>query len=64
MDHASLLGRAFRLGEVLYVVAREQPHATRIRCFREAGVETTVVNLPLVFVLEQLADEVRLQEPA
>ena len=62
--YSNLHGRGFRLGDVQYVVAHQQAHPTRVRCYREYGNVVTVVNLPLIFVLEQLADEVRLEEPA
>lgn len=54
----------FKLGHVIYLVCRQQPSAARVRCYREERNVVTIVNLPLVFVLEQLADEVRLEEPA
>ncbi len=62
--HSTLTGRMFKLGRVIYLVGRHQPSAARVRCYREERNVVTIVNLPLVFVLEQLADEVRLEEPA
>lgn len=62
--YSNLHGRGFRLGDVQYMVAHQQAHETRVRCYREYGNVVTIVNLPLIFVLEQLADEVRLEEPA
>ncbi|MCZ6658126.1 MAG: hypothetical protein O7C67_12580 [Gammaproteobacteria bacterium] len=62
--HPTLTGRMFKLGHVIYLVCRQQPSAARVRCYREERNVVTIVNLPLVFVLEQLADEVRLEEPA
>ena len=63
MYHAHLQGRVFELGQVLYVVTHNQSHPTRVRCYREEDHVVTVVCLPLLFVLEQLADEVAM-EPA
>ncbi len=62
--HPTLTGRMFKLGRVIYLVGRHQPSPARVRCYREERNVVTIVNLPLVFVLEQLADEVRLEEPA
>jgi hypothetical protein len=64
MIHATLEGRAFTLGDAHYVIARDQPQARQVRCYRRVGERVTLVRLPLVFVLEQLADEVWLAAPA
>lgn len=54
----------FRLGQIDYMVGRDQPDAACVRCYRKEQNVITIANLPLVFVLEQLADEVRMEEPA
>lgn len=58
MYHQHLLGRVFELGRVLYVISHDQPHPRRVRCYRDEDNVVTIVSLPLVFVIEQLADEV------
>ena len=61
MYHKHLMGRVFELGRVLYVVTHNQEHANRVCCYREEDNVVTAVNLPLMFVLEQLADEVAME---
>jgi hypothetical protein len=63
MYHTHLMGQVFELGQVLYVVTHNQEYGDRVRCYREEDNVVTAVCLPLVFVLEQLADEVAM-EPA
>jgi hypothetical protein len=62
MTHPDLQGRVFKLGRVRYVVARLQPETQRVRCYRMAGKVVSIVNLPLPFVLEQVADKITLVE--
>ncbi len=62
--HRPLVGRVFRLGTVYYLVGRDQPDPNCVRCYRTDTNVITISNLPLVFVLEQLADEVHLEEMA
>lgn len=62
-QHPSLIGRMFRLGQIDYMVGRDQPDVACVKCYRKDQNVITVANLPLVFVLEQLADEVLLEEP-
>ena len=64
MSYPHLQGRVFRLGHVRYVVAREQPNPHLTRCYRMEGRRVSVVQLPLAFVLERLADEITLEVPA
>ncbi len=60
MTHPDLQGRAFKLGDIRYVVARHQPDAHRVRCYRMEGKLVRIVKLPLAFVLEQVADKITL----
>jgi hypothetical protein len=64
MAHPALQGRVFKLGQVRYVVARHQPDARRIRCYRMDGKVVSIVKLPVAFVLEQVADKITLEELA
>jgi hypothetical protein len=60
--HQCLLSRSFCLGQAVYTVANEQPCRDRVRCLRRVGSFVRVVSLPLVFVLEQLAERIELKE--
>jgi hypothetical protein len=60
--HQCLLSRSFHLGEAVYTVASDQPCRDRVRCLRRVGGFVRVVSLPLVFVLEQLAERIELKE--
>ena len=64
MHHKHLQGRVFRLGGVTYLVGHTQTKAELVRCYRAEEGESTIVELPLVFILEQFAEEVNLEEPA
>ena len=64
MRHPNLQGRVFRLGRVRYVVAARQGESHLTRCYRMEGTVVSIVRLPLAFVLEQLADEITLEQPA
>lgn len=61
-QHPTLIGRMFRLGQIDYMVGRDQPVAACVRCYRKEQNVITIANLPLVFVLEQLADEIIMEE--
>ncbi len=56
--HRALLRRSFVLGHIRYTVATDQPDRRRVRCFRKERNVVTVVSLPLMFVLEQLAERI------
>jgi len=60
--HQQIQRATFKLGFVRYVVAASQHHPDRVKCYRFAGTQNRVSYLPLVFVLEQLAEHVELQE--
>jgi len=62
MDHPDLQGRVFKLGQVRYVVARQQTETQRIRCYRMEGKVVSIVKLPVAFVLEQVADKITLDQ--
>lgn len=55
-----LSGQRFHLGEVMYVIARHQPSADLICCYRVDGASMTPVKLPLMFVLERFAENIEL----
>ncbi len=61
-QHPTLIGRMFRLGQIDYMIGRDQPDVACVRCYRKEQNVITIANLPLVFVLEQLADEVIMEE--
>ena len=56
-----LAGERFYLGEVMYVVARGCASGEAINCYRVDGTNMTPVRLPLMFVLERLAEHIELQ---
>jgi hypothetical protein len=62
--HAYLLNRCFKLGKVDYLVASRQPSSNRVRCYRKARTVVTMVELPLAFVLEQLAERIEITDTA
>jgi hypothetical protein len=64
MSHPHLQGRVFWLGCIRYVVAKQQADLHLTRCYRMEGKLVSIVRLPLWFVLERLADEITLEEPA
>jgi hypothetical protein len=60
-NHHSLLGgRRFQLGRVQYLVATRQANRRRVRCFRKEGTVATLVELPLAFVMEQVAERIEI----
>ena len=62
MIPSQLKGHTFKLGRAVYVVAESQPYRDKVRCYRENDNVVSVVRLPLVFVLERLAEEVSLED--
>ena len=55
-----LAGRRFRLGDAVYMIANRQAHPIYVRCYRTTGTVSSIVTLPLLFVLEQLAERIEL----
>jgi hypothetical protein len=64
MSYPHLQGRVFWLGRIRYVVAKQQQESHLTRCYRMDDKVVSIVRLPLAFVLERLADEITLEEPA
>jgi hypothetical protein len=62
--HAYVVNRCFKLGKVDYLVANKQPSSGGVRCFRKARGVVTLVELPLPFVLEQLAERIEITDTA
>ncbi len=62
--HGHLVGRTFRLGKIHYLVASKQPNNRRVRCFRKENTVASLVELPLAFVLEQVAERIEITETA
>jgi len=60
--HGYLASRRFVLGNATYLVALAQPHPKSVRCYRKEGKVSRVVKLPLVFVLERLAEHIEIAE--
>ena len=60
--HAHLVNSCFTLGKVHYLVATKQPNSNRVRCFRKARTVVTLVELPLAFVLEQVAERIEITD--
>jgi hypothetical protein len=60
--HRQLVGRVFSLGDVDYIVAARQTNARTVRCFRRDRNIVGIVALPLLFVLEQLAERIDIGE--
>jgi len=56
--HLHLIGRKYYLGEAKYVVCRNQDRADVVRCYRVKGTTLRMVNLPLAFVLDHIAEEI------
>ncbi len=61
--HRHLIGRSFTLGQVTYMIASAQPHQHRVNCHRKQSNVISRVTLPLVFVLEQMAEPVEINLP-
>lgn len=60
--HGYLASRRFALGDATYLVALAQPQPNSVRCYRKQGKVSRVVKLPLVFVLERLAEHIDIAE--
>lgn len=60
--HAQLVSMRFVLGDAVYLVAQSQPHRRVVRCYRKEDNVSRVVKLPLVFVLERLAEHIEIRE--
>ena len=60
--HQQLVNETFYLGDVRYVISSIQTHPNVVRCYRFHGLNSCIARLPLVFVLEQLAETVELEE--
>lgn len=58
--HSHLGGRRFQLGRVQYLIATRQANRRRVRCFRKEGTVATLVELPLAFVMEQVAEKIEM----
>lgn len=58
--HSHLGGRRFQLGRVQYLIATRQANRRRVRCFRKEGTVATLVELPLAFVMEQVAERIEI----
>jgi hypothetical protein len=58
--HGELIGERFELGDARYVIAKEQVSATHVRLHRYAETNSRMVKLPLMFVLEQLAESIEM----
>jgi hypothetical protein len=58
--HSHLCGRRFQLGRVQYLVATKQANRRHVRCFRKEGTVATLVELPLAFVMEQVAERIEI----
>jgi len=58
--HHQLLHATFKLGFVRYVVAESQHHPDKVKCYRLEAGRMRALFLPLVFVLEQLAEPVEM----
>ena len=58
VEPAALARQRFSLGSITYLIMSDQPSPRSVRCFRLYGMESTIVELPLPFVLEQLAESV------
>ncbi len=58
--HSYLVHRSFKLGQVTYLIASAQPRRDYVSCYRKSGTVVRLVKLPLMFVLEQLAERIEL----
>ena len=61
--HQNLINRRFKLGEATYLIASSQPRPLQVNCHRKQSNVIGLVTLPLVFVLEQLAEAVEMDVP-
>ncbi len=58
--HSHLGGRRFQLGRIQYLVAAKQANRRSVRCFRKEGTVASLVELPLAFVMEQVAERIEI----
>ncbi len=58
--HKNISGSVFYLGEAQYSIVENQSTRAYVNCKRRTAQSTTVVRLPLIFVLEQLAESVEI----
>ena len=56
--HPHLASQTFWLGEVKYVIGEKQPYKDLVRCYRQQQTVIRIVRLPLIFVMEQLAEHI------
>jgi hypothetical protein len=61
--HRHIINRSFKLGNATYLIASSQPRALQVNCHRRQDNVLGLVRLPLVFVLEQLAEAVEMDVP-
>ena len=62
-NHRHLANRTFTLGKIEYFITTRQPSRTRVRCMRKEHNAISLVELPLMFVLDQLAERIEITEP-
>ena len=61
--HRNIINCSFKLGEATYLIASSQPRPLQVNCHRKQSNVIGLVTLPLVFVLEQLAEAVEMDVP-
>ncbi len=61
--HGYIVGWKFTLGRVVYTVASEQPRRDKVWCFRSDRDVTSLVALPLDFVIAHVAEKIELTMP-
>jgi hypothetical protein len=62
--HRNICGRAFYLGEVQYTIMEHQTSSAYVYCQRRTSQGVRVARLPLIFVLEQLAEYIEIKPMA
>jgi hypothetical protein len=62
--HRNICGRAFVLGEVQYTIMEYQTSSAYVYCQRRTSQGVRVARLPLIFVLEQLAEYIEIKPMA
>ena len=55
-----LVGQRFHLGDAVYLISNKQAHPNCVRCYRTMGTVSSIVALPLLFVMEQIAEPIEL----
>jgi hypothetical protein len=63
-QHSHLANRRFALGKIEYFITTNQLRSDRVRCLRQDHNALSVVELPLTFVLEQIAERIEITEVA